>query len=294
MRLITREDVPCWYELSWEGKSNSIILKIWEGYIKDNTVDFDKAFIVSSLKENFQFKKFYADFYGDNFGFEKSFKNDGIKDGFLNFKTCLPVVRMKDDKPCGYCNGTGQNSLFEDEKCLFCEGNGFPFLYKWEEAYALSATFTLIFTYLGISEKESNSKRPQLITVSTITDKEMHGGSLSGQFSIGLVSWMRSIKNPKNLLSSLKKAAIKSFKKMDMRSNDPDNFYDHQFRVRLDNGRLIMDCPGDACDIHPETWREGDDEGYSFSCHNVDTPMQQLTLIAGLAALHDEARKAGI
>ena len=66
------------------------------------------------------------------------------------------------------------------------------------------------------------------------------------------------------------------------------------FWVRLKNGRLIMNCPGDACGIHPENWYEENDKGYEFNCHNVDSPMQQITLLAGLAALHDEARRAGI
>lgn len=298
MELITRRDMSCWYELSYEGKGNSIVLKIWEEYIKDNPVDFERAPIVQSLKKNFKFEKFSADFYGSDFGFEKSFKNDGVKDGFLNFKAHLPVIRKKDDKSCGYCKGTGKKDLFEDEKCLFCEGDGFPFYYKWEEAYALSATFTLIFAYLQISEKESGSGKSQLITVSTITDREMHGGSLSGQFSIGLISWMRTIKNPKNLLISLKKATIKVFEIMDTRSiNGVDHFYDYQFRINLNDGRLIIDCPGDACGIHPDQTDQNffsEKSGYQFSCHNVDNPLQQLTLLASLATLHDEARKAGI
>lgn len=53
----------------------------------------------------------------------------------------------------------------------------------------------------------------------------------------------------------------------------------------------MLNCPGNACGIHPVIhWEEGEN-GYKFSCHNVDTPMQQLTLLAGLATLHDKARQ---
>lgn len=31
---------------------------------------------------------------------------------------------------------------------------------------------------------------------------------------------------------------------------------------------------------------------YEFSCNNIDTFAQQLTLLAGLAALHDKIRKS--
>ena len=67
-----------------------------------------------------------------------------------------------------------------------------------------------------------------------------------------------------------------------------------RFRASVDssNGWLRVDCPGDACQIYPS---HGDDikegRGYEFACHNVDTPAQQLTLLAGLAALHDRVRK---
>jgi hypothetical protein len=69
----------------------------------------------------------------------------------------------------------------------------------------------------------------------------------------------------------------------------------YSFRIlRLESGGLCIDCPGDACGIHPDTYAEYDikeGRGYKFTCHNVDTPMQQITLIAGLAALHDCTRK---
>ena len=54
----------------------------------------------------------------------------------------------------------------------------------------------------------------------------------------------------------------------------------------------MFDCPGNACGIHPtEVDLRYDLGGYEFSCHNVDSPAQQMALIVGLAALHDMARK---
>ncbi len=66
------------------------------------------------------------------------------------------------------------------------------------------------------------------------------------------------------------------------------------FRVSVGDGFITIDCPGNACGIHPDHnagLRIEKDEGYEFTCHNVDSPAQQLTLLAGLAALHDKARK---
>ncbi len=77
---------------------------------------------------------------------------------------------------------------------------------------------------------------------------------------------------------------------------DSDSFSRHSFQADLKNGGgLCMSCPGDACGIHPSDWYDvGKESGYRFSCHNTDNYMQQLTLLSGLACLHDLARKAGV
>jgi len=59
-----------------------------------------------------------------------------------------------------------------------------------------------------------------------------------------------------------------------------------------DRGWLGIGCSGDRTGLHPSSISSmGAGEGYRFSCHNVDTPMQQIALLAGLAALCDKARK---
>jgi hypothetical protein len=67
----------------------------------------------------------------------------------------------------------------------------------------------------------------------------------------------------------------------------------YDFTARLgDGGNFVFTSLGNACDIGTyEWWQNGPDSGHDIGCHNVDTPIQQLTLIAGLAALHDLARK---
>lgn len=61
------------------------------------------------------------------------------------------------------------------------------------------------------------------------------------------------------------------------------------FRASVENERgwLNVSCPGSACGLHPTDHFMRDGYGFEFSSHNVDTPAQQLTLLAGLAALHD-------
>ena len=59
-----------------------------------------------------------------------------------------------------------------------------------------------------------------------------------------------------------------------------------------DNGWLSIGCSGDRTGLHPSSFGSiGIGRGYQFSCHNVDTSMQQLTLLVGLATLCDKVRK---
>jgi|GEM_PF-6528962 len=57
-----------------------------------------------------------------------------------------------------------------------------------------------------------------------------------------------------------------------------------------EDGRFTLVCPGNACDvsIYPDGFY-GSEYGIPayFSCHNLDGPEQQLTLVAGLAVLHE-------
>lgn len=69
------------------------------------------------------------------------------------------------------------------------------------------------------------------------------------------------------------------------RSIDGSGYYDARLTER---GRFSVSCPGDACGLYSDEYSSHDGRmGHRFTCHNVDNPGQQLTLLAGLAALSD-------
>ena len=60
----------------------------------------------------------------------------------------------------------------------------------------------------------------------------------------------------------------------------------------FENGRFYLRTIGNACDISTldgEHRQPG--EGHELGCHNLDTPIQQLSLLAGLATMHELAQK---
>ncbi|RJQ32286.1 hypothetical protein C4572_01545 [Candidatus Parcubacteria bacterium] len=261
MDFIINEKFPCWYELSWN--KGTISLKISEEYLKKKPVRLESTTIVKGMKERFGFKEFFGDFRAKNFGFEGVFINNGVKSGsVIELKAVLPMVRQKPN-------------------------------FNYKNAYALSATFTLIFTYLFGGRKDIGAtfSRFQLMTVETATEREMHGCGLCGQFSPQLVGWLKKIKDVEGFIYSIKKVTTKAYSCMDGKRRT----FDSDFNLTLRDGRLIMGCPGNAAEIGPDLcYGEDLNHGYNFCSHNIDHPIQQLTLLAGLAALHDEARKAGV
>jgi len=288
IEMITRQNIPCWYELSWQAKPPTLILWMHRDFLRDLKINFQSAPVVKNFIDSFGFTEFGGDFKYD-IGFNNVLRRVEEKDGFVAFAAKIPKVRKLTNEKCRECKGSGKDKFGElpERECLWCEGTGKDYIIDWRLAEAISASFTILTMLLGHCESHTSAQFPQLMTVQTITRRDIHGGSLSGDISIPLRQWLISACSREDLsdVSSAMKTAYG--KMLGLR------FYsDYHFRVDArESGGFTLGCPGDACGIHPSDWHFREGEGYEFSCHNVDNAAQQLTLLAGLAALHDRARK---
>ncbi len=244
---------------------------------------------VQDMKEKFKLADFSLDWRKGDIGFGGVFKKGNSKDGFTEFSVKMPQVEqtVKDEK-CENCRGTGKDSFPFHGKCLYCGGMGENKTIVWADVYGISASFRLF----GLSwppDKDTSATRPQLLVIRTITQEGIHGGAISGEISIPLTNWMKAIGKDGDVEILEAVQAMKTAYKEMFRSHGLDRF---MFRV-TESGGFISDCPGNACGLHPHSWYELEKEahGYHFSSHNVDMATQQLTLLVGLAALCDKARK---
>ncbi|MFH2062463.1 MAG: hypothetical protein ABIJ43_05760 [Candidatus Beckwithbacteria bacterium] len=289
IKMLTRENIPCWYELSFRKTKPAIVLRVHKDFIKSTAPVSDDAPIVADFKKQFSFKSFIGTFDG-NFGFDNAFIRKGEKREFVEFVIQIPVIK-KDAGICDYCNGSGEGD-FLDGKCLSCNGSGRDYELDWRMADAISASLTIFFNLSWFPEVETSSLLDQLMTIETITVKDAHGGSLWGEFSISLCNWLYSLEQSGHYdIPEIIESMQTTHRKMYVRL---DSYTKHSFRAYVrDNGRLTLDCPGDACGIHnsPEDSTGQMNRGRKFNCHNVDHLGQQLTLLSGLATLHDKARK---
>jgi hypothetical protein len=65
----------------------------------------------------------------------------------------------------------------------------------------------------------------------------------------------------------------------------------YDFATRLENGKLHLNCPGNAAGIDPgeNSWEMN--KGHNYGGHNMDAGWQLLTILTGLGELHNIARK---
>ena len=129
------------------------------------------------------------------------------------------------------------------------------------------------------------------MTIDVVTNHGMHGGSLGGEFSIPLCEWLKSFEERTQfpeIIEAMQTAEKKMFGKI-------SKYAGYGFRAYiLHKGGIAIDIPGNATGIYnpPEDYFDPQRKtGCKLKCHNIDTPMQQIALLAGLAALHDRARR---
>ena len=268
-----RRDVPCWYELSWDRENMEIIFRIHKDVLCKNHEVASNSPMVRTIAHTITNPYFERSLY-KNFGFG-GFWKDIINKGFTgNFLEIIFKIPRYTSTSCLYCN--------EGDECEFHESeNEFSF----RRAYNISASWTILCLFLRFSATKTSCSKTQLMTITPIVEQSMHGGSLNCTLSKKAVDWLSEVQQDADEIVEVTEAMRKTHTRIFGPCEYEDVFYT---RVQPGGG-LIMQCPGDACDLAPGDYaREG--WGYQLWPHNVDTPFQQITFVAGLAALHDKIR----
>lgn len=280
-RSLLDETLPCWSKLLWTPSPAAISLFVHEDVMHE--VD-----VLTPIDPRIQHFLRYGSFVSESekWGFDGSLiRSKKSNDGFTEFRAILPQVKHYKPEPCSICNGTGSEEDL-DMKCLRCHGSGHPIEYNWEAAQALSASLSLLTDRINQFPPEQNttSRETQLLTAVMFTMNQAY--PLSGSCSRILVDWLNMKEGE---LEEPTQAVRIAWKTMMGELDDYDIHYLSAY-VR-ETGRINVRCPGDACEIFPDSFNVGRSTGYELTCHNMDSSMQQLTLLAGLAAIEVQARK---
>ncbi|MDO8470280.1 MAG: hypothetical protein Q7S84_04700 [bacterium] len=173
----------------------------------------------------------------------------------------------------------------------------------WERAYASSATWTVFlklaeaFLYQRAGAQVSEvfvSPLTQLIEVNAVTKHGDYGGALDGRYAAAVRTVLTCFPEYARI-PEVEDAMVKAYHRMmGVRSFEKSSF---RAQVQSADGWFVTNCPGSRSGLHPahDAYRDiGKGWGYEFQCANVDTPVQQLTLLAGLAALITLLRTRGV
>lgn len=200
------------------------------------------------------------------------------------------------DRVFGY-GRCGRVTLQDDEAWLRIE------LGREWRIYEATYTIHVLSRVLSAPFSEELTNHAQQLDLATRADRTAFGWGhmLNGYLSASVVCWLRlyAEKNKNHADSywctrmhpdvlAAMRCTWKAIgqKELTEYANEADG-------VISGEGRFILKCFGNACDIaiYPDTPMY-EEEGYAnFSCHNLDSADQQLTLLAGLAKLLELARQ---
>ncbi|MDD5430760.1 MAG: hypothetical protein PHP03_00845 [Candidatus Pacebacteria bacterium] len=288
MIRIEKENVPCFYDLSWQPKPPAIILKIHKDLASEiKPIPNDAPFVIGYRAE-FGFTSFIGSFNENLFGFNGALQKQKPDGGeFINFLVWIPKLQWFTGNICPVCNGKGKDTELE-LGCIKCGGTGKEKKSDrdWINARAISASLKLFFMVASMvtyEEKWRNTacKNSQLLELTLATGREFYGGQILGKIGKPFHKFLSSM--GKKELDELNATTFAAYSQLFESISNHDRFF---FRSHNYNGHLHFDCPGNACGL--------DFEEEEFSGHNTDTPAQQITLLAGLAKLCDMARETGI
>lgn len=292
MKLLEYETIPCWYEIGFQEKPLAVVIRIAEEIIPFLPRIQSNAPLVKHFLD-WGFASFEPD-YTKHFGFDESLRFKKRENGFVILECKIPRIRELTGKPCTYCKGSGKDSIGavigEKRACGHCKGSGKGYELNWTRAYAVSASLATLLSMLEFPDTETKRDIPQLMIHRFYVGRELHGGSLGGVFSPEFTRWLLSFgQNDQFMIPEVDDVMRRVYAKMLGAQN---RYTSYEFRSWIQNGGLVTNCPGNACGLHPESWESIESKrGQKYSCHNVDSPMQQLTLFSGLCYLHDRARR---
>ena len=282
-KYLVVDDMPRWHGLSWRPGEPAIVVSVHREALSMASKLPDS--IAQQVAKSLGLGKFEGS-YEKCFGFDGTLTR--IENGdFVEFVARLPVVYHVLDEDCRECKGTAKNE-YKDE-CLYCMGLGKKSECRYKEAFAVSASLSFLFMPLEHLQWSVPSSRRQLMTILLSVQNSLDGGAFSGMFGIPLVKWLSGMPIDRPI-PEMVEAMERAYYHMFTRRK-----WDHGARfeafVNDKDGWLNVSCPGQGCGMNPKLGYMTSARGYEVHSHNVDNPVQQLTLLAGLAALHDRADK---
>ena len=151
-----------------------------------------------------------------------------------------------------------------------------------------SASLQLLMHVLNAIEVRHHSRNQLLYIDGIKSARGEYGCVFTVTLSKKLCSWLLAQDNSsiESLGNVIKVAMIRAYQNFSVFGISQAN--EISFLVQLESGSKFvhLSCPGNACGFSPHDRADEDDnDGYELVPHNLDTPIQQFTLLAGISEL---------
>ena len=163
-----------------------------------------------------------------------------------------------------------------------------------------SLTIYLLTTAMNVPEVESSTGE-RMVDLTVISGVGAYGHAVGGYLSPAVPNWLKEqVKDyfgqPDVGFYAPGNPDVLDAMQFTWLAVSPDAMKEHDDSVRMSiqkDGAFSLICFGDACDlsVYPDALRYETDQ-VELACHNLDTAVQQLTLLAGLARLCQLVRES--
>lgn len=259
--------MPAWYELATKGAKTLLIrihrvaMRALESMREDSPII--RSYTNIFLKSPHPFGKFVLPREDKSWGFGEVLIPQESKDNdWLTYACRLPILAEK-----------GQ---FDETKT---------------DVMALRSTLSVIFNSLFIFDGETGCKKPQLMVVEAFSvHMEIYGGAMGVTLTPAVSHWL-SQQPDNSCLIKVEDAMRKAGEHMWNDSRTKKLFHQNYHAWCRQPKWINLSVPGNACGLDPSDYYDTSlDRGYTLSPHNTDSSWQQLTLLVGLAKLHELIR----
>lgn len=257
MQFVINDNVPAWYQLSYNiiNEVPTVIFRIHRDFLtQEEPLDLNNHWRANNLKEELGLGDFTWNIQR-SLGFNDSLQKNDESREFVNFALGLPQIKRNLE-------------LFAEES----------------RAYAAVASVQLLLSWMYYREEVTSSTLPQLFVVLCGYEKSQARASMTGHYSKTLVQWLvqRQIGEDLEAVSTAMHSAWEYM-------YGPNSIRSGKCAAMINGigGYFNLSVYGThGPGLDPNGSLEND-QGYAVTCHNLHTPGQILTLLVGLAALHD-------
>jgi hypothetical protein len=259
-----KDRTPLRYELLWDSKASAFVLRIHKivlTYLEARLKKSAEGSYVKEMEKDYKLRAFVVN-PEESLGYGGIIKRSGETDELVEFLLPLP-----------------ETSRFEDLV---------PF----------SASLSVLTSHLRDCGIETDSGNCQLMNFWTNTCLGLCSGcSVRGEVSKFMGDWLRAKYEKRDmsvLLPSVRKSMQAAYCHVIGEKTRDDTLDDDtlDFEVRIGISGFYIDYLRGTCGLNPtEDYELRKEKGYGFGCHNVDSLIQQLMLLVGLAALWTKAKE---